>query len=74
MSDVQSLLTVYMRCCNLEHASWFPSEVGETAVKIVMYIASAKVYLTGRVAGSTPVPIPVPVPSPEKYITHHTLP
>lgn len=47
-------------------------DAGEVAVKIVMYIASAEVYLTGRVAGSTPFPLPFPVPSTEN--TLHTTP
>lgn len=41
-----------------------------TAVKVVMYIASAEVYLTGRVTGSTPFsfPIPASIPSTENTL------
>ena len=49
-----------------------PCDALEPAVKIVMYIASAKVYLTGRVAGSTPFPLTIPYPSPKN--TLHTTP
>jgi len=51
-----------IRRCKLKRAHRIPCEVVETAVKIIMYIASAEVYLTGLVAGPAPLAVSVLVP------------